>query len=70
MEVGCVHDCLNPSEPHIVPDDVAYARERDFDTSTLKLLDETEQLVGRTDIDEVDRTEIQKHPFHVRSRSQ
>src|SRR5215471_9712777 len=70
MEAGCAHDSLYTGEPHIVSDDIAYPRESDCDTPALELLNQTEQLVTRTDVDEVDRTEIQKHLFHVRSCGQ
>jgi len=70
MEVGFANDSLYTGEPHIVSDNVAHPRESDCDTPALKLLDQTEHLVTRTDVDEVDRTEIQKHSFHVWSLGQ
>jgi len=41
MEIGRTHQSLDHSDPHVVSDSVAHARESDGNAAVLQLFDET-----------------------------
>ena len=67
MEIARTHNNLDPKEPHVVADRVAHARQSKGATSALEFLNETEQLIACTNVDEVDLTKVEKHPLYLRS---
>src|SRR6516165_1344036 len=61
VEVRRAHDRLDAPEPHPLADWVAHTGERDTDAAALRLLDEVQERVTGSGVDEVHRTSVQQH---------
>ena len=70
VEVGRTHDSLYAGKPHVVSDSVEHTRQSEANTPILQFFGQIQQLVACADVNEADRTEIQKHSLHVWPSSQ